>query len=166
MFSKPERAVPGPGQESVWDYPRPPRLEKVKERLRVVFAGEAIAETYGSYRVLEASHPPTYYFPPVDVRQEFLVAAPGQSLCEFKGLARYWTLQLGGQRSEKAAWSYPEPTNTYGAIKDFFAFYASRVNACWVDNERVHAQAGDFYGGWIISRVIGPFKGDPGTDGW
>ena len=166
MFFRPERIPPGPGQESVWDYPRPPRLERVSDTLRVSFAGETIAETTQGYRVLETSHPPVYYFPPSDVRQEFLVPAAGRSFCEFKGVARYWTVDVKGARSEKAAWSYPDPTDTYGAIKDYFAFYASRVENCWVGDEQVQAQAGDFYGGWITARIVGPFKGAPGTRAW
>ena len=166
VFSKPERIEPGPGQESVWDYPRPPRLEMVSEKLRVIFAGEVIAETTQGCRVLETSHPPVYYFPPSDVRHERLVAAPGGSYCEYKGMARYWTLIAGGRQAEKAAWSYPDPTERFHKLKDFFAFYASRVDYCSVGDERVEAQTGDFYGGWITSRIIGPFKGPPGTLGW
>lgn len=166
MSSRPERREPDPGQESVWDYPRPPRLESVSDRLRVVFAGETIAETDQGYRVLETSHPPVYYFPPADARRDLLTPAPGRSLCEFKGEAQYWTIHVGGAESERAAWSYPEPTPAFRAIKDYLAFYASRVDACWVGDERVRSQAGDFYGGWITSRVVGPFKGGPGTSGW
>ncbi|MDJ0948844.1 MAG: DUF427 domain-containing protein [Alphaproteobacteria bacterium] len=166
VFFRPKRIEPGPGQESVWDYPRPPRLEQVSERLKVVFAGETIAETGGGYRVLETSHPPVYYLPRADVRLDLLVAAPGRSFCEFKGVARYWTIDVGGRRSENAAWSYPDPTDGFRPIKDFLAFYASRVDDCWVGDERVEAQAGDFYGGWITSRIVGPFKGAAGTRGW
>ena len=166
MFSRPKRIEPGPGQESVWDYPRPPRLERVSDRLRVVLAGEAIAETDQGYRVLETSHPPVYYLPRSDTRQDLLVAARGRSYCEFKGIAQYWTLDVGGHISEKAAWSYPDPTPEFRAIRDFVAFYASRVDECWVGEERVQAQTGDFYGGWITSKVVGPFKGAPGTVGW
>ncbi len=167
MFSRPTKRIePGPGQESVWDYPRPPRLEKVSDKLRVTFAGKTIAETTEAYRVLETSHPPVYYFPPTDVRQDFLVPAAGRSFCEFKGVAQYWTLDVSGARSEKVAWSYPDPADGFRVIKDFFAFYASRVNSCWLGDERVQAQAGDFYGGWITSRIVEPFKGGPGTLGW
>lgn len=166
MFSKPKSIEPGTGQESVWDYPRPPRLERVSAKLRVTFAGETIAETDHGYRVLETSHPPVYYFPPSDVQHDCLAAAPGRSLCEFKGMARYWTLNVGSRRAEKVAWSYPEPTERYQALKNFFAFYASRVDGCWVGGERAEAQTGDFYGGWITSRIVGPFKGPPGTLGW
>lgn len=157
---------PGSGQESVWDYPRPPRLEKVNEPLGVTFAGKTVADTLNGYRVLETSHPPVYYIPPSDVRHDLLVAAPGSSLCEFKGVARYWSIDIQGIRAEQAAWSYPDPNPAFKAIKDHLAFYASRVESCWVGDERAQAQAGDFYGGWITSRIVGPFKGPPGTRWW
>lgn len=166
MPNQRERAEPSAGQESVWDYPRPPRLERVSELLRVRFAGDLIAETVRGYRVLETSHPPVCYFPPEDVRTEFLIAAKERSFCEFKGLARYWTVDVRGARSELAAWSYPDPTAAFLAIKHFIAFYASRVDECWVGAERAAAQVSEFYGGWITSRIIGPFKGGQGTLGW
>ena len=166
MFEQPLRVVPGPDQESVWDYPRPPRIEKVTERLTVVFGGETVADTSQGYRVLETSHPPVYYFPPEDVREDFLVPEPGQSFCEFKGPASYWTLEVGDARSRQAAWSYPETTQAFRAIQGFYAFYASRADSCHVGDEQVQSQEGDFYGGWITSRVVGPFKGAPGTRGW
>lgn len=162
----PKRITPGPGQESVWDYPRPPRLEKVGERLRVVFNGETIADSVAGFRVLETSHPPVYYIPPDDIAQRHLAKAAGSSWCEFKGLAVYWSLDVDGRRAEHAAWSYPQPSQPFAAIAGCFAFYASRVDACWVGDERVQPQAGDFYGGWITSRIVGPFKGAAGTRGW
>lgn len=152
--------------ESVWDYPRPPRLELCRRRLRVVFAGQTIADTERGLRVLETSHPPTYYLPPEDVRTDLLEPAAGRSLCEWKGAARYWTVVVGGHRASRAAWSYPTPVTGFGALKDHLSFYASRMDACFVDDERVQAQDGDFYGGWITSDVCGPFKGSPGTLGW
>lgn len=160
------RTVPTAGQESVWDYPRPPRLEPVAERLRVVFSGQTVAETVTGFRVLETSHPPVYYFPPGDTRQEFVVPASGRSFCEWKGEARYVSLAAGGRRSEAAGWFYPDPTPAFQAIRGFIAFYASRVDEAFVGEERVAAQAGDFYGGWITSRIVGPFKGEPGSGGW
>ena len=166
MNTRSEPIRPGPGQESVWDYPRPPRLEPVEEALRVDFGGETIAETRSGFRVLETSHPPVYYFPPRDVRREFLIPAPGQSVCEFKGEACYWTVAVGQSRAERAAWSYPRPAFCFEAIKDYMAFYAARVDACWVGSERVRPQEGDFYGGWITARIVGPFKGAPATWGW
>ncbi len=157
---------PGSEQESVWDYPRPPRLEPVDKVLRVDFAGETIAVTERGFRVLETSHPPVYYIPPRDVRRAFLLEVPGQSFCEFKGHAHYWSLNAGGRLEPRAAWSYPEPTPAFAAIRDHLAFYASRVDACWVGEEQVEPQQGDFYGGWITSSIIGPIKGGPGTTGW
>ncbi len=157
---------PSLGQESVWDYPRPPKLERVSASLRVDFAKETVAKTRQGYRVLETSHPPVYYIPPSDVRQEFIVEASGQSFCEFKGVAKYWSLDVHGNIAERVAWSYPDPTQSFAAITGYLAFYASRVDMCWVGDERVLPQDGDFYGGWITSRVVGPFKGGPGTLGW
>lgn len=165
-MSNPERIKPGPGQESVWDYPRPPRLESVNKRLRVVFAGEDIATTENGYRVLETSHPPVYYIPPADVQRQFLLPVSGNSFCEFKGMARYWSLDVQGVCSEKVAWSYPDPVAGFRTIKNFLAFYASRVDSCFVGDQLVDAQTGDFYGGWITSQIVGPFKGAAGTLGW
>ena len=165
MF-KPVRIEPAPGQESVWDYPRPPRLERVTARLRVMFNGEAIADTTEAFRVLETSHPPVYYIAPAHVALQFLSKAPGRSWCEFKGHAAYWSLELGGRRADNVAWSYPSPTPGFAEIAGHLAFYASKVDECWVGDERVQPQQGDFYGGWITSRIVGPFKGGAGTRGW
>ncbi|MDB5961143.1 MAG: hypothetical protein JWP59_2437 [Massilia sp.] len=165
MF-KPVRIEPAAGQESVWDYPRPPRLEAVSLRLRVMFGGEAIADTTEAYRVLETSHPPVYYIAPVHVAMQYLSKAPGQSWCEFKGHAAYWSLQAGGRRVENVAWSYPRPTPAFAAIAGHLAFYASKVDECWVGDELVQPQQGDFYGGWITTRIGGPFKGGDGSRGW
>lgn len=166
MIWRPQRIEPSAGQESVWDYPRPPRLEKVSARLRVIFNGQTIADTLSGYRVLETSHPPVYYFPLDGIGQQHLRAAQGSSWCEFKGHAKYWSLNAGGKRSENAAWSYPAPSPAFADITGYLAFYASSVDECWVDEERVQPQEGDFYGGWITSRIAGPFKGAPGTRGW
>ena len=158
--------------ESVWDYPRPPRLEPVTSHLRAVHRGVLLAETRRGFRVLETSHPPVFYFPSVDVRLElFQPSDRRQSFCEFKGLARYWSLVLEATGQEPVivpdvAWSYPEPSPAFRPLRDHLAIYASRVDECYVDGERVQAQEGDFYGGWITSRVKGPFKGAPGTRGW
>jgi uncharacterized protein (DUF427 family) len=162
----PKRTEPLAGQESVWDYPRPPRLEKAGARLRVIFGGQTIADTTSGYRVLETSHPPVYYIPPADIARQYLYPASGSSWCEFKGHARYWSLDVDGLTAANAAWSYPAPSAAFVEIADHLAFYASRVDQCWVDHERVQAQAGDFYGGWITSRIVGPFKGGAGTRGW
>lgn len=158
---------PKPGQESVWDYPRPPRLEHRTKHLRVVFAGQIIADTNQAYRVLETSHPPTYYLPPEAIQLDFLQLIPSkQSFCEFKGTAQYWDIVVGNQISKAAAWSYPDPSPAFAAIKNFVSFYANRVDACFVNDEPVQAQEGDFYGGWITSDIVGPFKGASGTWGW
>jgi len=155
-----------PGQEWVWDYPRPPALEPVAQRVQVVFAGELIAHTVRGYRVLETAHPPTYYLPPDDVRMDLLEPHELRTFCEWKGQAVYWTLRVGDRRVEAAAWSYPDPTPAFAAIRDHLAFYPSRVDACYVNGEPVSAQVGDYYGGWITANVLGPFKGPAGTGGW
>ena len=160
------RIAPGPGQESVWDYPRPPRLEPSPRLVRVEFAGQVIAETRGAYRVLETSHPPVYYLPRQDARPEFLLPTSRSSFCEFKGRAGYLDLVVGDRRSPSACWFYPDPSPRFAAIRDFLAFYPSRVDACFLDDDRVQSQEGDFYGGWITPSIVGPFKGGAGTMGW
>jgi len=162
----PFATLPGPGQESVWDYPRPPRLERVTARLRVMFNDEAVADTTEAFRVLETSHPPVYYIAPEHVAMQFLSKMPGRSWCEFKGHAGYWSLEVRGRRAENVAWSYATPTPAFAAIAGHLAFYASKVDECWVGDELVQAQPGDFYGGWITADIQGPFKGPPGTAGW
>jgi len=157
--------VPGAGQESVWDYPRPPRLS-IDDREVVVRCGDLIvAATRRAIRVLETASPPTFYLPWSDVTPGLLEPAAGTSWCEWKGEARYWTLVSAGLRVERVAWSYPEPRPAFAAIREHVAFYASRLD-CFVAGERVRPQPGGFYGGWITSDVVGPFKGDPGTSGW
>ena len=163
---RPRPIPPGPGQESVWDYPRPPRLERAPERLRVVLAGVTVADTTAGWRVLETSHPPSYYLPQGDIRAECLVPAAGQSWCEWKGRASYFDVVAGTRRAPRAAWCYLEPTDGFAAIAAHVAFHAALMDACWVDDERVVPQDGGFYGGWITSRVVGPFKGGPGSMGW
>lgn len=158
--------------ESVWDYPRPPRLERTARLLRIVHAGAVLAETSNAWRILETSHPPVYYIPQADIAMHLLVRSQRRSsFCEWKGFATYWNIDLRSVLPRSAvvadaAWSYPDPTNTYEGLRDHLAFYASRVDECTVDGERVQAQPGDFYGGWITSHVRGPFKGAPGTMGW
>jgi uncharacterized protein (DUF427 family) len=160
------RIEPGPGQESVWDYPRPPRLERVPQRIRVVFNGVTIADSTQTYRVLETSHPPTYYIPPADLQLAHFVRTARSSLCEWKGNAAYYSVRVGERVAENAAWFYPRPSADFAPIKDYVALYASMMDECYVGDERVQAQPGDFYGGWITSAIVGPFKGDPGTWGW
>jgi uncharacterized protein (DUF427 family) len=152
--------------ESVWDYPRPPRLEPTTKHVRVVFAGQVIADSARCYRVLETSHPPVYYIPREDIRADALLPAQGQSFCEFKGNASYWSLKVGDSVSPNAGWSYEAPTKAFAPIQGFIAFYATRVDECYVADERVQPQPGDFYGGWITSDIQGPFKGGIGSSGW
>jgi len=153
-------------KESVWDYPRPPLVELSSKHIRVVFNETTIAETNRAFRVLETSHPPVYYIPSGDVQQRFLSRSDHRSYCEFKGLATYYTLKVGEKVAKNAAWSYHNPSSGYEPIKDYVAFYPGRVDGCYVDGERVQAQEGDFYGGWITSDIEGPFKGGLGTAGW
>jgi uncharacterized protein (DUF427 family) len=150
----------------VWDYPRPPRLEDSSKLIQVVFNGVTIAETRQAKRVLETSHPPVYYIPPTDIQQSYLTRTNRSTFCEWKGQAAYYTTTVGEQRAENAAWFYPDPVPAFAALKDHVAFYPSRMEACYVDGERVQAQAGDFYGGWITQTIVGPFKGSAGTWGW
>lgn len=161
-----KRIEPKAGQESVWDYPRPPKLEATNKHLKIVLGGEIIAETNRSFRVLETSHPPVYYFPPEDVRMEFLTEASGASFCEWKGSAGYYDLKVGEKTVKNAGWFYANPTKSFAEIKDFIAFYPSKMDACYVNDELVQSQKGDFYGGWITSEIVGPFKGGVGTWGW
>jgi uncharacterized protein (DUF427 family) len=166
-MTNPRRVAPGPGQESVWDYPRPPRLERVDVPLRVEHAGRVIVAASGGWRIMETSHPPVYYLAPEAIAAGALRRNERSSFCEFKGTARYWDL-VDGERVlvPDAAWSYPRPAPAFQAITDHIAVYAGRVDACYVGTERVAPQAGDFYGGWITSAIVGPFKGAAGTWGW
>lgn len=166
MSTSKQPITPTDGQESVWDYPRPPRVEVVPQRIHIVFNEIVIADTTRAYRVLETSHPPGYYLPPEDIRMEYFSQTASRSFCEYKGAASYWTITVGDRISRDAAWGYANPSPGYEVIKDHLAFYASRVDACYVGDERVQAQAGDFYGGWITANIVGPFKGALGTSGW
>jgi uncharacterized protein (DUF427 family) len=163
---RPDRIPPAPGQESVWDYPRPPRVERTSERVIVRFAGETVADTTSALRVLEESHPPAYYLPRSAFAEGVLLPAPGLSYCEFKGEAHYLSVAAGGDLMESAAWFYPEPQAGYEQLRDHVSLYPGRMDAVLVDGELVEAQSGGFYGGWITSKIVGPFKGDPGTEGW
>jgi len=156
----------GPGEESVWTYPRPPRLEPVPVPITVEFAGSLIVDAPGGWRVLETSHPPTYFVHPDHVHAAALDRAVGQSMCEWKGTARYWTVRAGDRVAERVAWSYPSPTPAFESIRDHLAFYAGPMDRCTVDGEPVAPQPGGFYGGWITAAIKGPFKGGPGTMGW
>lgn len=145
--------------ESIWDYPRPPRLERSHRHITVEFAGEIIAETDRALRVLETSHPPTYYIPPEDVRMEFLESSKHTTFCEFKGTATYYHVEVDEERAENAAWTYPSPARSFDDLTDYLAFYPAKMDQCTVDGEDVAAQEGGFYGGWITSDLEGPFKG-------
>jgi len=160
------RITPGPGQESVWDYPRPPRVEATADRIRIRLGGELIVDTTDAVRVLETSHPPVYYLPRSAFPEGALLPAAGASFCEFKGGARYLTVRGGDTDAVRSAWFYPSPSPGYEHLVDRVAVYPSAMDECEVAGEAVTAQAGDFYGGWITSRVVGPFKGEPGTLGW
>ena len=165
-MNRPQAVTPKPGQESVWDYPRPPRLEPARRRIQIVFNGETIVDTDQAWRVLETSHPPVYYVPPEAIRPGVLQPGDGRSFCEWKGEARYYTVQVGERRAVNAAWTYPQPIPAVAAIKDYVAFYAGPMDRCLVDGEVVRPQPGGFYGGWITDDVVGPFKGEPDTRGW
>ena len=160
------RIEPEPGQESVWDYPRPPALERVPARLRVVLDGVTIADTLAGVRVLETSHPPNYYFPFDDILAGALLLDAGSSFCEWKGVAQYFAVQGGGPVVHRVAWSYPAPSPTYRALTGMVAFYAGLMDECTVDDELVRPQPGGFYGGWITRDIVGPFKGEDGTQDW
>ncbi|HEY9862305.1 MAG TPA: DUF427 domain-containing protein [Candidatus Obscuribacterales bacterium] len=161
-----ERVIPGPGQESVWDYPRPPRLEDSPKHIQVVFNGVVIADTRQAKRVLETSHPPVYYIPPADIQTDYLIPSIQGSWCEWKGRAGYYTVSVGDRQAPNAAWFYPDPTPAFESIKDYVAFYPHLMEACYINGEPVQPQPGNFYGGWITSDIVGPFKGASGTWGW
>lgn len=156
----------GSGQESVWDYPRPPRLERTTKRIVIVCNGQTILDTTGAYRVLETSHPPAYYLPPGDFMPGVLAPAIGSSVCEWKGQAVYFDFQVAGRVLSRVAWAYPKPTPLFTAIKGYVACYAGPMDSVTVDGIRVMPQPGSFYGGWITPDIVGPFKGEPGTSFW
>jgi uncharacterized protein (DUF427 family) len=164
--SRPEPIVPGPGQESVWDYPRPPRCDQSDRLVEVAFGGETIASTRSAIRVLETSHPPVWYLPPEDVRVEFLHRSERQTWCEFKGVAIYYDVVVGDRVVRDAAWAYPDPAPGFESISRHIAFYPHLMDECRVDGTPVIPQPGEFYGGWITPDVVGPFKGEAGSGGW
>ena len=157
---------PGPGQESVWDYPRPPVVDPSSETVEVVLGGVVVARTTDSLRVLETSHPPTYYLPRVAFAEGALRPVLGTTSCEFKGTATYFDLVSATRTAARAAWTYPQPERGFERLAGYVAVMPGLVDRCTVDGELVVAQAGGFYGGWITSRILGPFKGEPGTRGW
>ena len=152
--------------ESVWDYPRPPRVEQSSEHVVVTHHGVVVADTTASLRVLETSHPPTYYLPRSAFADGVLRPGQGDSWCEWKGHASYLDVVVGDDVLPAIAWTYPTPSKGFEALVDHVALYPGRVDRCTVDDEVVEPQPGHFYGGWITSRVSGPFKGSPGTSGW
>jgi uncharacterized protein (DUF427 family) len=163
---RPVPEKPGPGQESVWDYPRPPRLEAIDATITVELGGQTVATTKLGWRVLETSHPPTYYLPREAFGEGVLRPAEGPSWCEWKGQAAYFDVVTPARTAERAAWTYPRPTPGFEAITGAIAVMAAAVDRCTVNGETVLPQPGGFYGGWITSTVVGPFKGIPGSMGW
>jgi uncharacterized protein (DUF427 family) len=163
---RPNPIRPGPGQRSVWDFPRPPRTEFVELRVQVHFNNEVVADTTEALRVLETSHPPVYYIPREDVRMDLLEAVPGASHCEWKGQAGYFDVVVSGRRAERAAWSYPTPVPAFEALAGHLAFDCHAMDRCLVGDEVARPQPGNFYGGWVTDDVVGPFKGEPGSWGW
>ena len=157
--------TPGPGQESVWDYPRPPKIVEDRREIVVRLGDIEIARSCRALRICETASPPTFYLPPEDVNRMLLVAARSSSRCEWKGMASYWTVVAGDRRIEQVAWSYEHPNDNAREIKGHFAFYPDRLE-CLIEGERVIPQPGRFYGGWITRELTGPFKGEPGTEGW
>lgn len=161
----PRRIEPAAGQESAWDYPRPPRLEPAEGRIQVWFDGTLIADTTAAMRVLETYHPPTLYLPPDDVSTRALRPVPGSTYCEWKGAASYFDVEAGARRAERAAWTYFDPSPPFEDLSGYLSFYPGAVD-CTIDGEVVLPQPGEFYGGWVTSKVTGPFKGSAGMDGW
>ena len=162
----PEPDPTKPGQESVWDYPRPAIAEPTGAHIVIEHGGRIVADTRRAVRVLETSHPPNYYIPPDDIGEGALRRAEGSSMCEWKGTARYWDVVCGGDVLRKVGWSYPDPTPSFAILRDYVAFYAAPFDRCLVDGEIVIPQPGGFYGGWITSAVAGPFKGVSGSRFW
>lgn len=165
-MSRPVPETPAPGQESVWEYPRPPRVEAVPRRVRIVLGGEVIVDTDDVVRVLETSHPPVYYLPIAAFAEGALTPGAGSSFCEFKGRARYLDMHGGGVTRERTAWNYPDPSRGFELLADRVAVYAAPMDLCTVDGVEVEPQPGGFYGGWITPDVAGPFKGVSGSMGW
>ncbi|NEO47503.1 DUF427 domain-containing protein [Moorena sp. SIO3I6] len=163
---RPTPIPPKPGQESVWDYPRPARWEDTSKHIKVIFNGTILAETRQAKRVLETSHPPSYYIPREDIKLEHLIETPRKTFCEWKGWACYYKVLVGEKEANNAVWCFFDPTPDFVPIKGYCCFYARLMDACYVDDELVTPQPGEFYGGWITKDIVGPFKGEPGTMGW
>ena len=161
-----KRIEPGPGQESVWDYPRPPKAEKTDKHIEVFFNDILIADSSDTIRVMETASPPVYYIPTEDIEMKYFIEAEKRSFCEWKGAASYYTIKVHNKTAENAAWRYPNPAPGFEEIKDCIAIYAQYMDRCFVDGEIASPQPGNFYGGWITSDIVGPFKGEPGTQAW
>lgn len=157
---------PAPGQESVWDYPRPPEIQPAEKVIQVKFGGVTLTHSERALRVVETASPPAYYLPPEDVRMEYLIPSEKRTFCEWKGIAHYWDVQVKDQVARNAAWSYPDPEEGYEALQDYLAFYPEKMDSCTVGQEQVESQPGGFYGGWVTEDIVGPFKGGPGTERW
>jgi uncharacterized protein (DUF427 family) len=163
---RPTPIPPQPGQESVWDYPRPAILQDTDKHLRIICQGIILAETTQGKRVLETSHPPGYYFPPQDIKLEYLIETSKKGLCEWKGLYEYCDIKIGDKHIPNSAWRYLNTTPNFAALQGYYSFFPGLMDACYVNDELVTPQAGDFYGGWITTDIVGPFKGSPGTWGY
>ena len=163
---RPRREIAGPGQESVWDFPRPAIAEASSAHVVIEHAGRIVVDTKATIRTLETSHPPSYYIPMSDIAPDALRRAGGASFCEWKGQAVYFDVVIGKIVLPCVGWSYPHPSPTFAALRDHVAFYAAPFDRCSVDGETVVPQPGNFYGGWITSKLAGPFKGIPGSMGW
>lgn len=164
MRPRPDPA--GHGQESVWAFPRPAIAQPTGARILIEHRGHIIADTRSAIRTLETSHPPSYYIPRADIAPDVLSRAQGSSFCEWKGSATYWDVVMEDVVLPCVGWSYADPTPAFAGLRDYIAFYAGPFDRCSVDGEAVVPQPGGFYGGWITPRLVGPFKGIPGSRGW
>ena len=161
-----KRIDPGPNQESVWDYPRPPIVEPTNKHIQIIFADVMIADTTQALRVLETSHPPVYYLPQNDILMRYLSFTKKTTVCEWKGEASYFSMLTSDKSAINAAWTYLSPKHPYEDIRNYIAFYPSMMDVCMVDKEIVVPQPGKFYGGWITRDIVGPFKGEIGSLNW
>lgn len=165
-MNRPEPIAPRPGQESVWDYPRPPVAQLFDKHIVVRFGGLVVADSTRAIKVMETSHPPVYYIPPEHILLDVCEPSPHHTFCEYKGLASYYHLRTGASFARNAGWFYPEPSPGYELLRDHVAFYPKLMDECSIDGEVVTPQPGRFYGGWITRDIVGPFKGEPGSFGW
>ncbi|WP_298336419.1 DUF427 domain-containing protein [uncultured Erythrobacter sp.] len=166
MISHPKPDPVGPGQESVWDYPRPAICEPTKRRVQIIHEGAKLVDSSSAWRTLETSHPPTYYIPQADIAMDHLCANPRRTICEWKGQARYYDIVVDRDRISAGAWSYASPTPNFANIRGYVAFYPDLLDQCLIDGEQITPQPGQFYGGWISQYEAGPFKGIPGSQFW